>query len=239
MKHILFDEIIHKSKATSTMKIAESYIRNQTKFGNFLVVADEQSGGRGRGKNIWHSPAGGLWMTAALQNLNVGANLTLFVGVCIRRALALTAPDVLLKWPNDIYYGNRKLSGILTNALTHHHYHVIGIGINTNVENFPPELNAISLSKITGKPVDNEAVTISIFDQVAAELPNYIQNGLMPYIEDFRSHHLLNGKVVTLDTGFQEFTGQVKGVSSKGALLMELKDGMIQPFFSGTIIAVR
>ena len=115
-------------------------------------------------------------------------------------------------------------------------YHLIGIGLNSNNDAFPNELSdiATSLQLELRTGVDNTEVVRKIFDKFAQNLPGFIERSLdMKY---FKKHSLLLNKRVELDTDFDKFTGITKGINKSGALLIELKPGMIQPFYVGTVV---
>ena len=238
-RHSLFDEIFYFNKLSSTNRYAEKLIKTGEDQGNFLVIAEEQSSGIGRKKNSWFSPNGGIWNTAAIYGLSVESNLTIFTGICIHQALIELFPDLAnvlkIKWPNDIYLSDKKLCGILSKHLTARKYHLIGIGLNSNVVAFPDELSeiAISLQKELRTDVENTEVMRKIFDNFSENLPGFIEGKLD--IKYFNRYSLLKGKKVELDTDFDKFSGIAKGINRNGALLIELKPGMIQPFYVGTV----
>ncbi len=235
----LFDENYFFKKINSTTTRAQKLIKDNMATGNFLVVADEQIGGLGRSKNSWNSPLGGLWMTAGLYGLVVESNLTLFTGITIHKALCKLYPELTdkfsIKWPNDIFLGEKKLGGILVNNLPNRKYHLLGIGINTNVLEFLDEVdeNATSLQLELEHEVSNKDVASAIFDIFADELPDFMEKGL-DYTY-FNQHALLTNRQVKLDTDFASYSGLYKGINRKGAMLMELKPGMIQPFYAGSV----
>ncbi len=239
-QHPLFDEIYFYDKLISTSKQAEKMIREQTAQGNFLIIANEQSGGLGRNKNGWYSPPGGIWFTAALYGLSVPASLTIFTGICLHKAICEVFPllqnRLQIKWPNDIYLDQRKLGGILSNQLENAKYHLLGIGINSNNLDFPDDLKetAISLKKILSCESDNKEIICKFFDIFAAELPDFIEGNFD--LKYFNEHSFLKNKEITLDTDYNRFSGKCKGLNKNGAILIELKPGMIQPFYAGTVV---
>ena len=239
-QHPIFDEVYFYEKLNSTSKQATKLIEDQTGQGNFLIIANEQTGGIGRNQNHWSSPLGGIWMTAALYGLSVSSNLTIFTGISIHKALCELFPaiheNLKIKWPNDIYLKDKKLVGILASHNQAEKYHLLGIGLNSNVENIPEEISetAISLSQFLQQEIENEKLITKIFDNFASELPEFIEGNLD--IKYFNQHSLLEGKEILLDTDFDQFEGICKGINKSGAILIELKSGMIQPFYSGTII---
>jgi len=240
-KHPLFDEVLHFNKVGSTSLKAERLINSNTAQGNFLCLAGEQSSGKGRGKNSWLSPVGGLWLTAALYGFDFKSKVTIFTGICIHKTLCELFPSISdkfkIKWPNDIYLNDKKLCGILSNNLSGRKYHLIGIGINTNVTELDETLapNATSLQIELGKDVDNEKILTSIFDNFASALPNFVEGELD--VKYFNQHSLLKGFQIELNTDYDIFRGKANGIDKNGALLIELKHGMIQPFYAGSVIS--
>lgn len=239
-KHPLFDEVLYFNKLSSTSSKAERLINSNTAQGNFLLLAGEQSSGKGRGKNLWSSPVGGLWLTAALYGFNFQPNITIFTGICIHKTLTELFPSISnklkIKWPNDIYLNDKKLCGILSNNLSGRKYHLIGIGLNTNVEELDEihAPNATSLQIELNKLVDNKKLLTRIFDNFASALPNFVEGELD--VKYFNQHSLLRGLHIELDTDYDTFRGKAKGIDKNGALLIELKPGMIQPFYAGSVI---
>ena len=239
-KHPLFDEILFFKNLRSTSLKAERLINSNTAQGNFLCLAGEQSSGKGRGKNSWISPTGGLWLTAALYGFNFQSNITIFTGICIHKTISELFPSISdklkIKWPNDIYLNNKKVCGILSSNLSNKKYHIIGIGINTNLAELDEILasNATSLQIELDRTVDNEEILTRIFDNFASALPGFVEGELD--VKYFNQHSLLKGLHIELDTDYDIFRGKAKGIDKSGALLIELKSGMIQPFYAGSII---
>jgi len=240
-QHPLFDEIYYFVKIESTNLKAKKLIKNGIARGNFLVISRVQFGGIGRNRNLWFSPDGGIWMTASLYGLTVSYNFTIFTGICILKALTLLFPEIKsnlkIKWPNDIYLSNKKLCGILSSNLQAEKYHLLGIGLNSNICEMPLELDdiATSLKKELDHNIDNKVLVTKIFDNFASYLPDFIEGKLD--VKYYNEHSLLKGRTIELDTDFAKFTGIAKGINKSGALLIELKSGMIQPFYAGTVIS--
>lgn len=240
-KHPLFDVVLYFNKLGSTSSKAERMINSNTAQGNFLCLAAEQSSGKGRGKNSWFSPTGGLWLTAALYGFNFQSNITIFTGICIHKTLTELFPSISdnlqIKWPNDIYLNDKKLCGILSSNFSGRKYHLIGFGMNTNIEELDEILapNATSLQIELNRSVDNEEVLTRIFDNFASALPNFVEGNFD--VKYFNQHSLLKGLQIELDTDYDTFRGKAKGIDKNGALLIELKPGMIQPFYAGSVIS--
>lgn len=238
--HILFDRFLYLKSTGSTMQKAIDLIQSKEISGNFLIVAEEQTLGKGRGNSTWYSPHGGLWMTAALYNLHLDANITIFAGICLHKTLLALFPslsaELTIKWPNDLFWDNRKIGGILCNYLEAHKYHLLGIGLNSNCQYLPENISttASALNMILVHPVDNAIILDNLWDIFAADLPRLIDKGVDQ--DYFRNNSLLMNKKVLIDTEFQSFSGIVRGINHRGALLLEMKKGMIQPIYSGSVI---
>ncbi len=243
MKEIpFFDQRLDYKKISSTFSEARKLILNREVQGNFLLVTETQTAGKGRNTNHWFSPGGGLWFTAGFYNLPLRSSLTLYLAICITQSINELFPEttgeLAVKWPNDLMLQNKKLGGILTSAFPDLKYIISGIGLNTNNREFPPELQniAVSLAYYTGREIDNEDLLSKIFEKFAEGLPDYLDNELLNlkplYDRDFS---YLKDKKVILQTDYEEFIGRVKGINQKGALILQLENGSFQPFYSGSI----
>ncbi len=229
--HPLFEQIFSYQRCGSTISEARNHLANLS--GNALFIAKEQLQGCGRKGNSWHSPAGGLWFTMAIKGLDVPSGFTLFVGQCLHLSLQeITAcDDMTIKWPNDIYYQEKKVAGIIVKKVQD--YHLIGVGINTNCI-LPKELEKTATSlQFLGK-IDNHKVLSCFLDNFQAKLGEYLEQGLdANYLNKFS---LLKGRLVTLGTEFSNYQGIVKEISKDGKIVLVLDNGLRQPFCSGSIL---
>jgi BirA family biotin operon repressor/biotin-[acetyl-CoA-carboxylase] ligase len=223
------------------MNTAQKMIQNGDVNGNFLIIADEQSNGKGRQTAGWYSPAGGLWFTMALYGLPLDSSLTIFTGIIIHQAILELFPELegrlKIKWPNDIMLDEKKLCGILTTHLGQKNYFLVGIGIDTNIGEFNPEISsiAISLKQALNREVEHQELLSVLFHFYAEELPEFMDSRLKNYLDYYKAHCYLKGRSILLSTEFEGFNGKVQGINSKGALLLEMQEGMIQPFYSGSV----
>lgn len=240
-KHNFFDEVYTLGRVNSTVSRSLKMIKQAEANGNFLLIAEQQASGQGRNNQSWYSPDGGIYMSANLYGLIVESSLTLFMGICIHKALLESFPyldkELQIKWPNDIYLDNLKLGGILSVHQPRHRYHSIGIGINTNIDEFPPKLQEIATSLFCCLhfQIDNQKLIEKIFDRFMLDFPEYIENGLDQHY--FNKYSLLAGKEIVLDSGFEHYQGICKGINKNGAILLQLPSKMIQPFYAGSIIS--
>ena len=200
-----------------------------------LIVAEQQTAGRGRRGRSWTSPAGeNLTFTLVTEPAFLPANEQFLLSEAAALALCDTFADfgigTQIKWTNDIYHGDRKLTGILIE----HFYtgstlarSIIGIGINVNQERFDPALpNPISMRQIAGRTFDRTAV-IERFEHRFAERFARLETGRTAEIEaDYRLRMYRYGceQRFALPDGTQ-LTAVIEGVRPSGELLLRHADG--------------
>ncbi|MEM0015646.1 MAG: biotin--[acetyl-CoA-carboxylase] ligase [Saccharolobus sp.] len=149
--------VIKLNKVTSTQDFAEAI--SSMLYENFVVIAEEQTKARGRFGRSWYSPKGGLWFTYVKKNFKT--ELIQLAG--INTAIAIMDflkdfVDAKIRWPNDIVVNDKKIAGILIEAKTYEDVNYcdlfIGVGIDTNVKEFPKDVNATSLYLELGKEIE-------------------------------------------------------------------------------------
>ena len=161
--------IIYLKKVDSTNNFASNLIINkeesQKSLNGTVVLAETQEKGKGRLERVWISPEGGLWFTIILKTGLEEKNLpevTLIAAYSIAAVLdAEYKIKAIIKWPNDIYYENLKLGGILTEVekINSNIYLIIGIGINANLDTedlAPFGKKSVSIKTILGKDIERE-----------------------------------------------------------------------------------
>ena len=173
---------IHLTETTSTNTIA----RQKLPFCSsslLLVTSDYQTAGRGQRGNIWESvPRKNLLFTLALHPTFVKASeqfiICELISVTLCEVLRHYATDIYIKWPNDIYYHDNKLCGILIehdiegSNLSHT---FIGVGLNVNQEHFTSDApNPISLRQILGHDIDREALLNALTDRFIELYQDYL-----------------------------------------------------------------
>lgn len=223
-----------------------------------LVVADEQTAGRGRGENSWWSSHGSLtfsilWELIELSNAsqaNIG-QLALVTGLAVCDAVdsQLTAP-CKIKWPNDLYVDDRKAGGILVEAIprTGHrttsrgHALIIGIGINVNVDfaQAPVEIQqrATSLSEHTLGRMHECSVLQSICTSVVNHIERW-QNDDEYLNAAWPARCWLTGKRVEVEiANARRLTGICEGIKPSGELLVRDEAQRLQVILAGTVHCV-
>jgi BirA family biotin operon repressor/biotin-[acetyl-CoA-carboxylase] ligase len=210
-----------------------------------VVVADCQSGGRGRMGRTWVSPPGvNLYFSLVLRpdvpSLRV-PQLTLLVAAAIHKALKTLSPALspMIKWPNDILARGKKLCGVLCEMQSEPdmtHFVVVGIGINVNQTEMPPDLaeRATSLFLERGELFSRAEILASILNHFEPLYDEWIlQNDLafiLPYIE---KHSLLHAKKVTIEQLNRTLSGAVSGISPGGELKLVCENGQTVLVSSG------
>ena len=198
-----------------------------------VVAAVNQTAGRGQRGNRWFSAPGDnltfslLLRPEALPAREVMA-LTCFATLAVREALLKEGVPAVIKWPNDIYVGKRKICGMLVeNGLDGADiaWSVIGIGINLNQTEFPGGvLNPTSLKRLTGKTYDPAAFLENLCRGLESWLPSLQteegRNGLRDLYERDLFQKGIQAQYRDLATG-QEFNGTILGITPEGLLRIE------------------
>jgi len=209
----------------------DELLRHLSLYDNLSVVAARsQTAGRGQRGNSWHSaPGENLTFSLLLRPGELPAwefmSLTYLATLAVKDWLCGEGVHAVIKWPNDIYVGRRKICGMLVeNTLEGSRItaSVIGIGLNLNQTVFPGQLvNPVSLKSLTGREYPPEAALEALldhFDFPALESPAGRARLWETYQEGLFQQGLLC-KYRDLLSG-EEFTGMIKGVTREGRLLM-------------------
>ena len=213
------------------------------------VIADEQTGGRGRLGRSWLSEPGlGLYLSVVLRpdcSAEELPILPLVAGVAVREAVAgLTGADCDLRWPNDVLIKDRKCCGILAEkgpALDRVDFVVIGIGVNLNHLEFPDGLRteATSLRIETGRKWSADAVRDTILESLAARCEQHRRCGPEAVLRAFQeSSSYAAGRSVVVEgpqRGGQPRRGVTAGLNADGQLLIRSPDGIVWPLVSGSV----
>lgn len=216
---------------------------------NTVVVADEQSGGKGRQARSFFSPPGGLYMSALLRPQLFAAELsliTLAAGVaCVRAIEMITGIFIQLKWPNDLYYNGKKLGGILTEAAPYSQatgsvpFVVVGIGLNVNtrLELFHDALRDLvtSLYYVGGLEYDIDTLLHSLVTALLEEV-TLLRESPEQVLAQWRCYDLLLGKKLSWqDPGGGVIQGTGNGLLPDGRYRLTTAGGDDYPVLAGDI----
>ena len=231
----------------STNSVLKSLAQNGEPPGS-VVVADEQTEGRGRAGRSWFSPAGlGLWLSVLFRpRSDVGelAPLSMVVAVSVAEAVASASEvDVGVKWPNDIVADGRKLGGILLESLQGAsgavEYVVVGIGLNVDLEraDLPDDLaeTAVSLRMLTRRRIDRLALLRAILERLDEDWARFEREGPAPFLTRWRSLSTTFEREVEIASGASTVRGKAIGLSPAGALIVEESDGRRVEIWHGDV----
>jgi len=233
------DRLHYRARVDSTNRVARQLGREGAPGGT-VVIADEQTAGRGRRRRSWVSPAGaGLYVSLLLRPdyaaAESGAAVQLLAGIAVAEALeeTLTLKPVL-RWPNDCYVADRKIAGVLVEAETTgdgFDFLVCGIGVNVNHEedDFPPELRhrATSVRLQVGHEVSRLDLLARLLGAFEGWEGAWRKHGLGPIRERWLelSPDTVAGRVsVQTDAGLLE--GTAAGLADNGHLRVRTADGL-------------
>ena len=240
------DGILWFDTIDSTNTRAKELARSGAAHGTVLL-ADTQTGGRGRMGRNFHSPAGtGIYFSLILQpRCRPGQLMHLTCAVAVAMCDAVEAATGLrpgIKWTNDLVFGKRKLGGILTElglkADGTVDFAIVGIGLNCaqTAQDFPPEIREIatSLSAATGEYPDRAAVIAAMIRAL-----HRMDAGLLTEKEQmlcrYRQDCVTLGKEISLLRGDQVSHGKAITVDAEGALVVEYPDGRTEAVSSGEV----
>ena len=211
-----------------------------------LVLAENQTAGKGRRGRAWESPEGtGIWMSLLLRpdfEPVHASMLTLLAAMAVEKGIRqVTGLSCQIKWPNDIVLNRKKICGILTEMSTEEdciRHVVVGMGINVNLESFPEELKetATSLLLESGKPVRRAklaaAVLLAWEDYYKEFLKTLDFSSLM---EEYNDHLVNRDRQVTVLAPGGSWQGESLGINREGELLVRRPDGRIETVMSGEV----
>ena len=208
-----------------------------------VVVADQQTAGRGRRGHTWFSPPrAGLYVsvvlapaTARIDPARATMLLTLAAGVAIAEGIAAAGLATELKWPNDLLASGRKLAGILAEG--HGDLVVLGYGINVTETAFPPELRdrATSLESELGHAVDRDLVLDETLAALSRRYDDLVDGRFDAILDAWRARapRAVGAEVSWITQGVAR-SGVTCGIDDHGALLVRVDDG-VERIISGEI----
>ena len=211
-----------------------------------LVVADEQTQGRGRRGRSWQSPRGtNISMTLILRPDLEPARasmLTIVMGLSVAQGLKeLLKLPVQIKWPNDAVLNGHKLCGILTEMsaqIDYINYVVVGTGINVNLPEVPEELKDIATSLLieTGRRVNRAEVIGAVLRAFARNYESFLAAGDLTGLLDAYNEILANRdrQVRVLDPK-APYEGVALGINGRGELLVRKADGSVSEVYAGEV----
>jgi BirA family transcriptional regulator, biotin operon repressor / biotin---[acetyl-CoA-carboxylase] ligase len=235
-----------------TLDSTNSEAAKQAKLGvaeGLCVIAGHQTAGRGRQGRTWISaPDSGLYFSIVLRPklaITLMPLITLMTGVAVHDALKEFDLDPDIKWVNDILIGEKKISGILAEAVETPTglAVVVGIGVNLTSRNFPDDIaeTATSIEAVTGNKITA--------DEMAESLTRYLsyfydilcdENGPNKILQHWRQRSsYFSGKLVRVTLDGTIFFGKTDGLEENGALRVKTSEGSVRIIQAGDVERLR
>jgi BirA family transcriptional regulator, biotin operon repressor / biotin---[acetyl-CoA-carboxylase] ligase len=242
LRKALGDRLIgHRLLYFLTLTSTNDHVRELAEDGwpeGTVVLSEEQTSGKGRSGRRWHSPPGlGLYLSVLLKPSLPGERiplLTLMTAVAVTRGLRDAGHEAIIKWPNDILLGGRKIAGILADARLRPGVPpevVVGLGINVNHrdEDFPPDLlpRAGSMRLSAGRLVDRTETLTRILIRLDEAYSGLRAGGDASLIETFLSLcPMARGAAVRVTGDGEPVEGRTAGLTPTGALKVATAGGV-------------
>ena len=212
----------------------------------FVILAEQQSAGRGRRGRKWISPfAENIYYSLVLRidgGMRQLEGLSLIVGLAVLSSLReFGSRDAGLKWPNDVLVGNKKIAGILLELVGDPAdvcHVVIGIGINVNMmvaSDVDQSWTSVRLE--AGQAINRNELIVALGRNLQGYLIRHEAEGFAAIQAECESNHLWQGREVTLIAGTHTVDGVVAGVDQQGALRLNVAGQ--EKVFSGGELSLR
>jgi len=239
---VLGKEIIYYTKTTSTNDMAIQLAENGAEEGT-LIVAEEQTSGKGRRGRSWLSPERSSILASLILHPDVDIKkagiITMISGIAITKSIRdLVQLPAFIKWSNDVVINNRKVSGILVEAKIEKKikFVVAGIGVNVNTskDQFPTEIREIatSLSIESGRNLSRIYLLQEILKQFEYR---YLRLKDNDFSDEWKSLSNMMGSYIEINTSDGMISGTAMDVDDTGALMIRLDTGQIRRIVSGEV----
>lgn len=236
-------DLVVLGKTESTNSFVKRMLADGEKS-DIVVLSEEQAAGRGRMQRKWQSEKNrdltftlGLSVNKAVGEFYQFTILTaLSVYQVMSRMMEADSDQLKIKWPNDIYYRNKKLCGILSEMITEEAIIkniIIGIGINVN--SVPKMPGAVSLKSIMDMELDRNKILADIIRAVKSNFDSYREGGYGQIFREWKSHLGWLGSAIKIDTGREVIEGVLSDINADGSVIIE-KDGVKMNYYSGDLI---
>jgi len=226
---------IYLKSTESTNLFAQNYLSNFNPDCNICIYTPFQTSGRGQIGRFWHSkPNLNLSVSYIIQH-NISTKdhfyLSMIFSLAVYDLLKQALPDeeIRIKWPNDVYAGDKKLAGILIQNIirgSEIKHSILGVGINVNQTSFPKELpNPTSIKLQSGKESDLLLLTHNLYPLIINRLNQFSENNDL--ISESYIHHLYRyQEPSSFKFDDQLLYGKIIGVSKEGKLQLKLSNGI-------------
>jgi len=232
---------------TDSTNIQARLLADQGAVDGTVLIADQQTGGKGRMGRFWVSPQGvNLYLSIILRPdipLRDATQMTFLSAVAVAEAIE-GCGDLTprLKWPNDVLLNGKKVAGLLNelNAETEQiHYMILGVGVNLNMrpDQFPTNLRSPATSLLIegGAKISRLDFTRTLLQKTDQLYSRYLAEGFQPIMSAWEERSHMLGRRVEVDYSHSRLIGIVKGLDEAGALLLTLPNGQVERVLAGDV----
>jgi len=240
--HFVGQRVIYYPSLTSTMEVARQEAQQKASEGT-VIIADEQTVGKGRLKRVWLSPKGSIALSVILYpSLAFLPSLIMLASLAVVHSIkAITGLKPQVKWPNDVLINGKKVCGILIESDVRGdivNYAIIGIGVNVNLRlaDFTELLlTATSLSDELGRDVSRLDIIRSLLVEIERLYLTLLSGGSI--YEQWRDSLVTLGRRVRVKSGNTTYEGVAESVTRDGSLLLRHSDGILVKIVAGDVIS--
>lgn len=238
-------KIYYFNTLDSTNKKAKEIAQDEEE--GTVIIAEEQTQGKGRMGRSWISPKGkGIWMTMILkpdlEPMKV-PKMTLIAAAAVHKALNKLGIKSQIKWPNDILVDGKKVCGILTEMsgeLNMVNYVIMGIGINVNLdeEDIPDELKDIagSLKLTTGKKINRKELAANILNEFEKLYLSFKEeDNIEEVLKICKENSILLGEEVRIIRGNNIRIGKAIDINDNGELVVKFEGDLVENIMAGEV----
>ncbi|MBO4354753.1 MAG: biotin--[Methanomicrobium sp.] len=239
-------DIRYFEKTESTTWVAKDLcVKNDiSTLDGTVIIAEEQTGGYGRLGRAWASPKGGIWTTIILKP-DISVDRLFFITMAASIAVARTIRNMydvgaLIKWPNDIFIGDKKVCGIYLEISAEAdviHHCLLGIGIDANVKpevfhnNVPVAVT--SLKDETGADINRVEFFAQFLKEFELRYDFVMKNDFEPILKEWKSLSYTLDHRVRVTTPRKTLEGEAMDIDDHGALIIKKDNGTIEKVVSG------
>ena len=248
---VIGQQMEYFEKITSTSAVARDLTarQNPATLHGMVIAAEVQTGGIGRLGRAWVSPGGGIWTTIILKPtipIDRLFMLTMVGSIAVVRSVKkISGIGALIKWPNDIYIGKKKVGGVITELSAEGpivHYCLVGIGIDVNIplQDLPPQLreSATSLSAELGHEVERAPLLSTLLREFELRYYQVESGEYDSVVREWKSLSCTLEHRVRIHAGNRTFDGDAIDIDDYGALLVRKDSGAVERVIAGDCMHV-
>lgn len=232
-KKIYYEEIDSTNKELERINAVEGTV----------IVAERQTSGKGQGGRSWISEEGGLYFSIMIKPKSNFHLIPLISGLSVFKSISDLIPNesknINIKWPNDVFYNDMKVSGTLVESKFKGNkidYCIVGVGINVNQDTFPilDDNKPISIKQISNRAFEK----IQVLDLYLKYFSNLYLSLLdsKNIIEEVNKHLYKKNEIINISVQDKVLLGTLKGLNDDGALILLDKEDKEHIIYSGRIL---